>query len=244
MTASLKTNEMKDILLSNRIKALYNVNFSLLDGGLSKESIDNLLSKNKELDWIIYDMNSDSNLDLDVLIHSSYTYPNLKFIIISSGYVFGEFNWNESTELDEIESISNRLPDGVKLWVLRAELFDKNLLNKDFSEDRVYHGSIDKRYSLITEESLISIIDGLMKNHTEIKEGTYHIVPKDTQTEYEIFNYIVWNKGEKPYIERSTSTHPLNHILKTSKSEELDRIWKLSGYEETPTFKKLLDLIL
>lgn len=230
------------LLLSNRIKTIHNANLSLLNGEISENFSDNISSNNKDLEWIIYDMNTDS--DVDFLVNLSNSHPNLKFIIISSGYVFGDSNWNESTELDENQTIRERLSNNAKSWVLRVDLFDKNLLHKDFSEDRIYHGSIDKKYSLITEESLISIIDGLMKNHTEIKEGTYHIVPKDTQTEYELLNYIAWNKGEKPYIERSTSSYPINHILRTSKSEDLEKIWKFSGYEEMPTFKKLLDLIL
>lgn len=216
-----------------------------------KEFIIKTLETNSSIEWVIYDSN------YPWLFHSGLTkflyeaYPNLKFIFTSSGYVFGDSNWNESTEIDEhnpqqelLEIISKEEIVSDRVWTLRYELFDeKSISNIDFSEDRAYHGAIDIKRSMITKIALNSLIQTIVENNSQIKEGTYHIIPKDTHTEYELLNYIAWKMGKSPYIERATSSTPINHILKTSKWSELEKIWSLSKYREIPSFKELFDEI-
>lgn len=216
-----------------------------------KEFIIKTLESNSSIEWVIYDTNYPwiFHSGLTKFLHE--TYPNLKFIFTSSGYVFGDSNWNESTEIDEhnpqqelLEIISKEEIVSDRVWTLRYELFDeKSISNIDFSEDRAYHGAIDIKRSMITKKALNSLIQTIVENNTQIKEGTYHIIPKDTHTEYELLNYIAWKKAKSPYIERATSNTPINHILKTSKWSELEKIWSLSKYGAIPTFKELFDEI-
>jgi len=214
-----------------------------------KEFIIKTLESNNSIEWVIYDTNYPWVFHSGVSKFLYETYPNLKFIFTSSGYVFGNSNWNESTEIDEynpeqefLEIISKEEIVSNRVWTLRYELFDEmSISNIDFSEDRVYHGAIDIKRSMITKTALNSLIQTIVENHTQIKEGTYHIIPKDTHTEYELLNYVAWKKGKSPYIERATSNTPINHILKTSKYSELEKIWSLSKYRNIPSFKELFD---
>lgn len=214
-----------------------------------KEFIIKTLESNHSIEWVIYDTNYPWVFHSGVSKFLYETYPNLKFIFTSSGYVFGNSNWNESTEIDEynpeqefLEIISKEEIVSNRVWTLRYELFDEmSISNIDFSEDRVYHGAIDIKRSMITKTALNSLIQTIVENHTQIKEGTYHIIPKDTHTEYELLNYVAWKKGKSPYIERATSNTSINHILKTSKYSELEKIWSLSKYRNIPSFKELFD---
>ena len=216
-----------------------------------KEFIIKTLESNSSIEWVIYDTNYPWVFHSGLTKFLYETYPNLKFIFTSSGYVFGDSNWNESTEIDEhnaeqefLEIISKEEIVSDRVWTLRYELFDEiSISNIDFSEDRAYHGAIDIKRSMITKNALNSLIQTIVENHTQIKEGTYHIIPKDTHTEYELLNYIAWKKGKSPYIERATSKTPINHVLKTSKRSELEKFWSLSKYGEIPSFKELFDEI-
>ena len=216
-----------------------------------KEFIIKTLESNSSIEWVIYDINYPWVFHSGLTKFLYETYPNLKFIFTSSGYVFGDSNWNESTEIDEhnaeqefLEIISKEEIVSDRVWTLRYELFDEmSISNIDFSEDRAYHGAIDIKRSMITKNALNSLIQTIVENHTQIKEGTYHIIPKDTHTEYELLNYIAWKKGKSPYIERATSKTPINHVLKTSKRSELEKFWSLSKYGEIPSFKELFDEI-
>ena len=161
----------------------------------------------------------------------------------------GLINWfhkllYQIPEQEFLEIISKEEIVSDRVWTLRYELFDEiSISNIDFSEDRAYHGAIDIKRSMITKNALNSLIQTIVENHTQIKEGTYHIIPKDTHTEYELLNYIACKKGKSPYIERATSKTPINHVLKTSKRSELEKFWSLSKYGEIPSFKELFDEI-
>ncbi len=211
---------------------------------------------NTNVEWIIFDteiLDSDDihiiNFKTNILSLLYRNYPNLKFILLSSGSVFGEDDWGEPTELSknyyrnylETRIIKNDESIKNRLWNLRYELFDEDLLNNDFYENKIYYGSINKKHSLITNKSLHSIINGIMQNYNNIKAGTYHIIPKDIQTEYQILHYVAWYKNQKGYIERSSSVNSINHILKTTKPKELKNIWELAGYSDIPTFKEMFD---
>jgi hypothetical protein len=211
---------------------------------------------NMNVEWVIFDTEILDNDELHIINFKTNilsllyrNYPNLKFILLSSGSIFGEDDWGEPTELSKnyyrtyIETRIIKNDESIKnrLWNLRYDLFDEKLLNNDFIENKIYYGSIDRKFSLITIKSLHTIINSIIKNHSEIKEGTYHIIPKDTQTEYEIFHFIAWKKKQKGYIERSSSVYPMNHILRTIKLKELKRLWEFSGYDGIPTFIELLN---
>lgn len=246
--------EIKVLVLSQVIKP-WDASVFVSDGDYTndnpKEFIINTLKNNNSIEWVIYDTNYPWVFHSGLPKFLCETYPNLKFIFTSSGYVFGDSNWNESTEIDEhspeqqfLELISKEEIVRDRVWTLRYELFDEiSISNIDFSEDRAYHGAIDIKRSMITKNALNSLIQTIVENHTQIKEGTYHIIPKDTHTEYELLNYIAWKKGKSPYIERATSNTPINHVLKTSKWSELEKIWSLSKYGQIPSFKELFDEI-
>jgi hypothetical protein len=83
----------------------------------------------------------------------------------------------------------------------------------------------------------------IINNYKEFNSSTYHIIPKDNQTEYELLNYLSWKRKNNSYIERSSSVFPSNKVLKTSKLNLLNHLWSFAGYEEIPTFKDLFDEI-
>ena len=216
--------------------------------------IDEIIKSNP-IEWFIYDLDIVDDNEEKMLLFNSYiprylykTYENLKFIFLSNGNVFGDSDWNESTEIDRhtpINYFGKTVSAGEiydeRMWTLRYELYDENSIYNSFQYDKVYYGAVDKKYSLITENALKCVIEGLINNHTEIIEGAYHIIPKDTQTEYQLMHYNAWNTNSKPYIERSSSSYPINHILKTCKPKETEKLWKFAGYDIIPTFKELFD---
>jgi dTDP-4-dehydrorhamnose reductase len=211
--------------------------------------------KSNPIEWFIYDLNILDENEEKMLLFNSYlprylykNYQNLKFIFLSNGNVFGDSNWNESTEIDRHtptdyygKTISAGEIYNERIWTLRFELYDKDSVFNNFQGDKVYYGAVDKKYTLITETALQDVVKGLINNYTEIREGTYHIIPKDTQTEYQLMHYNAWNTNSKPYIERSSSSYPINHILKTCKPKETRKLWKFAGYDIIPTFKELFD---
>lgn len=224
------------------------------------ESISNFIDQNiiqNKIEWVVYDLSVNTIDKLQSIVLSSYIprylynkYHTLKFVFLTNGNVFGEDNWGNATEIQQhspmdfcAKTISTGELQGDRVWMLRSVLFDEGSLDFDFVEDKVYYGSVNNKYSLITKLALSSIIRGLIENYTEIKEGDYHIIPKDTQTEYQLLNYLAWKKNQKPYIERSSSVVAKESILKSIKPKELKKIWEFAGYPEIPTFKELLDEI-
>jgi dTDP-4-dehydrorhamnose reductase len=219
--------------------------------------IEDTISKHKDIEWFIFDAQLESDSQENMLMFNAYLplylhnkYPNLKFIHITKGSVFGNDNWNNSSEIDKhspenyfSKSISIGEQKSDRTWNLRFDVFDDELLNREFSEGKVYYGEIDKKYSLITNNAANKIIEGIIDNHAELKADTYHIIPNNTQTEYELLHYIAWSKNAKGYIERSSSIVPINNVLKTCKKRELSKIWDFAGYPEIPNFKELFDEI-
>ena len=224
------------------------------------ESISNFIDQSiiqNKIEWIVYDLSVNTIDKLQSIVFSSYIprylynkYHMLKFVFLTNGNVYGDANWGNASELQQhspidfyAKIISTGELQGDRVWLLRSVLFDEGSLNFDFVEDKVYYGSVNNKYSLITKLALSSIIRGLIENYTEIKEGDYHIIPKDTQTEYQLLNYVAWKKNQKTYIERSSSIVAKESILKSVKLKELKKIWELAGYPEIPTFKELFDKI-
>lgn len=218
--------------------------------------IQKLVTNNSDIEWIIFDIELNSNSLEDMIIVNSYLphyiynkYQTYKIIFTSSGLVFGNENWNK-TEIDNhcsdniySKSISMGEVIGERSWVIRYDLFDDSLFNKTFKKDKIYYGSIDTKYSFITYKSLNKIIEAIIDNYNKIKSGVYHIVPKDTHTEYEILNYICWKNKYNCYIERSSSILKKEKFLKSSKINILKTIWNYAGYDDIPTFKLLLNEI-
>lgn len=224
------------------------------------ESVSNFVEQNiiqNKIEWIVYDLSFNTFDKLQSIVLSSYIprylynkYPSLKFVILSDGKVFGEMNWGDATEIQQhspmdfyAKTISTGELQGDRVWLLRSVLLDERSLDYSFEEDKVYYGSVNNKYSLITRSALSSIINGLIENYSEIKEGDYHIIPKDTQTEYQLLNYVAWKINAKPYIERSSYVMGQELVLKTIKTKELKKLWELAGYPEIPTFKELFDQI-
>lgn len=216
--------------------------------------LEKILFNNSDIRWVVFDLNTATDNPEDLIILNSFLphhiynkYTNLNFIFITSGKVFGDDIWNK-TEIDShttkslySRSISAGEVNGDRSWVLRCDVFDEDFLNRDFEKSKVYYGSVDRKYSYVTNKALNKIIESLIGDEEIIPNGIYHIVPKDTHSEYELLNYLCWNKKSDSYIERSSSTKPIENILKTCKPDLLKLIWKKSGYEEIPTFKKLFD---
>ena len=217
-------------------------------------SIENEVQLN-QVDWIVYDLHTEDSDEKKMLFFNSYLprhlyqkYSNVNFIFLSNGNVFGDNDWNESTEIDRhspIQYYGKTISAGEiyeeRVWTLRFDLYDRNMININFENDKVYYGAIDKKYTMITKSSLSSIINALIENYKDFRESSYHIVPKDTQTEYQIMHYNAWTSNKKPYIERSTSANPINHILKTCKPKEIEKLWKSAGFEDIPSFKEMFD---
>jgi dTDP-4-dehydrorhamnose reductase len=237
------------ITLTDNIHGLNIVNH--IDGFIEK-----ILQENTSIEWVIYDLELNNNNAEDMIIFNSYLphyiynkYTNQKFIFTSSGVVFGETNWDK-TEIDShnpktlyAKTRSSGEIEGARAWLLRYDLFDDKFLEQSLLDEKVYYGSIDNKHSYITNKALNSIIEGLINNYKEFNSSTYHIIPKDNQTEYELLNYLSWKRKNNSYIERSSSVFPSNKVLKTSKLNLLNHLWSFAGYEEIPTFKDLFDEI-
>lgn len=243
----IKNSIRLDISLKENIHGLSIVSY--IDGFIEK-----ILTDNNDIEWVIYDLEIDNNNAEDVIIFNSYLphyiynkYTNQKFIFTSSGIVFGETNWDK-TEIDShnpkslyAKTRSSGEVEGERVWLLRYDLFDENFLEKSLVDDKVYYGSIDNKHSYITNKALNSIIEGLIDNYKEYNPSTYHIIPKDTHTDYELLNYLSWKRKSNSYIERSSYIVPSNKVLKTCKVNLLKSLWGYAGYEEIPSFKVLFD---
>lgn len=243
----IKNSISLNISLNENIHGLNIVSY--IDGFIEK-----ILTLNDDIEWVIYDLELDNNNAEDMIIFNSYLphyiynkYTKQKFIFTSSGIVFGENNWDK-TEIDShsprslyAKTRSSGEVEGDRVWTLRYDLFDENFLEKSLVDDRVYYGSIDNKHSYITNKALNGIIESIIDNYTEYNPSTYHIVPKDTHSEYELLNYLSWRKKSNSYIERSSSISPSNKVLKSCKFNVLKSLWEYAGYEEIPTFKVLFD---
>jgi hypothetical protein len=246
----------RNLLINNRTTIYLDKIQELENELLYANYFQNIIDENNtdNLEWIIYDINENSGFNKEkMLILNSYIpyclyrqNPKVKFIFLTSGYVFGNENWNQSTEIDRhspIDFYGKTISVGEiyseRVWTFRYELF--NDINIKFNNEKTYYGSIDKKYTYITNLSLNLLINGFIQNYYEIKNGVYHLIPKDEQTEYEIFHYIAWRNNQSPYIERSSSVIPINHTLKTIKRKELEKLWGYANYESLPSFRELFE---
>lgn len=259
----MKTNSILIVSNENQLDIKNSVhshiNFDLNIHGIDlfyniDQHINEVIKNYKEIEWLIYNLNLDNQNIEDMIMINSYLpyylynkYSNLKFIFISYGIVFGEDIWGKSeSDLHQPISLhakSHSLAElkGERSWVLRYDIFSESALDMLILQDKIYYGNVDEKYSYITKKSINKIIEGLIQNYKDIEPSTYHIIPKDTHTQFEIFNYICWKNNKNTYVERASSTKPINKTLKTNDIKSLNKLWEFAGYNQIPTFKMLFD---
>lgn len=254
-------NEKKVLVVSNQnrinINNSVNMDISFPDNvhGLNLiDYVDTLIEKivdNSSIEWIIYDLKIDNSNMEDMIIINSYfphyiynKYSNLNFIFLNPGSICQPrflHKTEENPPSPFVNTISNGEVLGERSWVLRFDIFYDTHLEALLSNKSVNYGSMDKRYSFITNKALNRIIGGLIANYEKVEKGFYNIIPKDTHTEYELLNYVCWKKNYSNYIERSSSKGLIDNSIKTSKPKSLKMLWEYAGYEDIPSFKSLYD---
>jgi dTDP-4-dehydrorhamnose reductase len=92
----------------------------------------------------------------------------------------------------------------------------------------------------ITTNSFSRIILGLVQNNSEIT-GSYHLIPRDTLTKYELLNLFKYrfDRSDINLVE-AFLPKPIDRSLNTIHPQINDYLWKLGGYNSVPEISQLI----
>lgn len=257
----LTNNSSFDLSIDNSFVTYINTDTNDYQSYMSSitDWISTYYNDENNIEWVIcdIDLNSDDYESM-ILINGLLPYKlynslkNTKFIFLQNGYFYGENYWEDKIEdnnyvIDSMYQMSKCLFKGLsqdkkRVWGLRYDLIDDNLLNEDFKSNEIYRYPINHICNSITKESLSKIINGIINNYNDIEPSIYNISSKVKTNLYQIAHYIAWAKNNpNVYIERSMLNTPINRVLSSIKTSSINKIWKYAGYNTIPGIQELIN---
>lgn len=129
-----------------------------------------------------------------------------------------------------VSVIGHELFSNIELldWVLTQPL---NAHLKGF-ENHFWNGVTTLHFAKILESEIRS---------PTYRFGTFHVVPKDAMSKYQLIKEIVRLGGRADLvIERFTAEHSIDRTLATNFKSENDEIWRNAGYSTPPSISMML----
>lgn len=133
---------------------------------------------------------------------------------------------NLRTSIVGIEQQSN-------LSLLNWFLSQKRGAKVDGYTNHFWNGISTMHFALISKELIRS---------NDFFSGTFHILPKDFVSKYELLHIIAqaFNRTDIE-ITPTLSKNSVNRVLKTNFSEVCSKLWTQAGYNEPPTIERLIN---
>jgi dTDP-4-dehydrorhamnose reductase len=134
------------------------------------------------------------------------------------------------------------------LITLRCSLLGKELNSKveflewvlSHSKEKEITGFTDHFWNGLTTLHFAKIINGIIEGNT-FKAGTFHLVPSDSVSKFELAKIIHEFFGKSDVkITQSQSSKPVNRILTTNYQEFNNDMWGNAGYNSPLTISEMV----
>lgn len=228
-------------------KDLSGIDFVVNCAGLIKHKIDeNSLTSTNDLVKI----NSFFPFDLSKLSHKL----NFKIIQPATDCVYSGLkgNYSETDTKDPTDSYGYSKVLGehidINLLTLRCSLIGRELSsNFEFLEWVLSHslenslnGFTNHHWNGITTLAFAKIVSGLIEGE-KFTPGTFHVLPKDSVSKFELAKAISLNFGmTDTKMTQSKSPKAINRTLATNFEQFNNDLWKAAGYNEVPTISEMV----
>jgi dTDP-4-dehydrorhamnose reductase len=233
--------------------------------------IEKLENNLKGIDFVIncaglieHKIDEDSNESLNNLIRINSLFPiqltnlshklNFKVIQVATDCVYsGERgNYSESDEKDPVDyygysKVLGEHSDS-NLITLRCSLVGRELNSKveflewvlDHGKEKEITGFTDHFWNGLTTLHFAKIVNTIIEGNT-FKAGTFHLVPSDSVSKFELAKIILEFFGKSDVkITQSQSSKAVNRILTTNYQEFNNDMWGNAGYNSPLTISEMV----
>ena len=228
-------------------KDLSGINFVVNCAGLIKHKIDeNSLTSISDLIRI----NSLFPFELSKLSHKL----NFKIIQPATDCAYsglkGNYSENDAKDPVDLYGYSKVLGEHIdmNLLTLRCSLIGRELSSKfEFLEWVLSHnpkkslsGFINHHWNGVTTLTFAKIVSGLIEGEI-FTPGTFHVLPKDSVSKFELAKIISINFGMTgTEMTQSQSPKAINRTLATNFEQFNSDLWKAAGYNKVPTISEMV----
>ena len=257
-------SEEKHQILEINSKEISSSN-SVVQFDIISDNIDDLRNSLENYDFVIncaglikHKINEKNTHSLSDLISINSLFPiklsdlshelNIKVIQIATDCVYsgGKGNYVESDTKDPVDyyGYSKALGEhsDSNLMTLRCSLIGRELKSKvEFFEwvlnqgiKSEIKGFTDHFWNGLTTLHFAKIVNGIIKRD-QFKDGTFHLVPKDLVTKFELAKNIA-NSFERSDIRitQGNSSKAVNRVLATNYPQVNSDLWLNAGYNNPP----------
>ena len=195
------------------------------------------------------------NSEFPKVLSKSFDGQDIRILQIATDCVFSGIrgNYSEHSIPDPIDEYGLSKAEGEmleqNLLTLRVSVIGKELRNHvelmDWvltkpKNDKVI-GYTNHFWNGITSLHFAKLVCGIVENNLEVY-GTYHVVPRDKVSKFELVNKIAAAAGRNDLkIEPQLATSAVDRTLITANPEFNSMLWKLAGYEEPPSINEMID---
>lgn len=108
------------------------------------------------------------------------------------------------------------------------------------SKNEVIHGYINHIWNGVTTLHFSQVVLGVIANGN-FRVGTFHLVPKDSVSKYQLLNIIAREFGRADLkIGKFETEGSINRSLITTDIEQNLRLWQGGGYNQIPTIDQMI----
>ena len=101
------------------------------------------------------------------------------------------------------------------------------------------NGFVDHIWNGVTTLAFAKIVSGIL--NTSFTPGTFHIVPKNPLTKYDLVSTIAINFGRHDILVKKTNSgNPIDRTLSTSFPDLNLSLWRSAGYNQLPKIEDLI----
>ena len=238
---------------------------------IAVNEIENLESNLKDIDFVVncaglikhkIDINSTESLNNLIRINSLFPIQltnlshklNFKVIQVATDCVYSgeKGNYSESDERDPVDYYGYSKVLGehsdINLITLRCSLVGRELNSKvEFLEWILAHGKekeitgfTDHFWNGLTTLHFAKIVNAIIDGNN-FKAGTFHLVPSDSVSKFELAKIILEFFGKSDVkITQSQSSKAVNRILTTNYQEFNNDMWGNAGYNMPLTISEMV----
>ena len=238
---------------------------------IAVNEIENLESNLKDIDFVVncaglikhkIDINSTESLNNLIRINSLFPIQltnlshklNFKVIQVATDCVYSgeKGNYSESDERDPVDYYGYSKVLGehsdINLITLRCSLVGRELNSKvEFLEWILAHGKekeitgfTDHFWNGLTTLHFAKIVNAIIEGNN-FKAGTFHLVPSDSVSKFELAKIILEFFGKSDVkITQSQSSKAVNRILTTNYQEFNNDMWGNAGYNMPLTISEMV----
>ena len=179
----------------------------------------------------------------------------IRVIQIATDCVYSgqEGPYSEESKMDPIDIYGESKANGEifseNLLTLRVSIVGREVKNHVELMDWVFAhprntrvtGYTNHYWNGVSSLHFAKIVDGILSSNT-ILNGTFHIVPRDSVSKFELIKMIVDSSGRKDLkILQTAAEKRIDRRLSSINIKNNEEFWKWAGYQVIPSIRMMLD---